>query len=296
MPVYIGLDCGGSSCRAVAVDESGHILSQGQAGPANLASTPPSKVQHHISKASREAPEADYVCGCFAGLLIQDDRRRAEDMLKILFPSAQVRAEPDFHAAYMACDDADLCVIAGTGSIVCSRTNGVFAKTGGRGYILGDVGSAFQYGRAAMLHYLNCGPSESSDALQAMIEDRFGSLSENEILAKLYRGGLPAAQLAKLSSVFAKDVRAGAQYAIDTLEVQTNALAKIVKDHIATHFSGRPEIRVALAGGLWEGSPVFRTAFEARLRETIHSSALTVMRITRPPVHGAVQLAKEMSK
>jgi glucosamine kinase len=295
MSIFLGLDCGGSSCRAVAVDEAGAILHQGQAGPANLASTPPGKLQSHVIKSSKDAPRPDFVCACFAGLLIQDDRLRAEEMLRTVFPGAEVRAEPDYYAALMASDDADICVIAGTGSLVCSRHEGRLVKSGGRGYILGDIGSAYQYGRAAMLHFLDAGSGNVSESLRKLIEERFGSLTENDVLAKLYRGGLPAAQLAKLAPAFAKDARAGAEYTVPVLEEQSAGLARIVASHAERYIGRTPELSISLAGGLWESSTVFRNAFESKLRAMIPHSALTLMRIARPPVHGAVQLARELA-
>lgn len=295
MSVFLGLDCGGSSCRAVAIDSEGHTLHQGQAGPANIASTPPGKLQNHVIKASREAPAPDYVCGCFAGLLVQEDRRRAEQFLSATFPGAKVRAEPDYFAALMASEGADICVIAGTGSLVCSKHNGVVVKSGGRGFILGDYCSAFQFGRAAMMHFLQVGPNRCSENLAAVIEERFGSVQENEVLARLYRGGLPTAQLAKLASAFAKDVRAGESYTEPVLKEQTSLLAKIVKSHITSYCPHQKELTISLAGGLWDGSSVFKNAFEEQLRQELESVCIELVRIARPPVYGAVELAKELA-
>lgn len=296
MAVFLGLDCGGSSCRAIAADESGAILHQGQAGPANLASTPPGKIHSHVVRAAQEGPEPDFVCGCFAGLLVSDDRIRAVEMLHTIFPNAAIRAEPDYFAALMASDDADVCIIAGTGSLVCSRKDGAVVKSGGRGYILGDVGSAYQYGRAAMLHFLDVGPKNCSEALSTLVFTRFGSHDESAVLARLYRGGLPAAQLAKLAPAFGKDVRAGIPYAVRVLEEQTIALAKIVQRHIETHFESRNELRATLAGGLWDGATLYRNALETKLNELMPKRQIEFHRISRPPVHGAVQLARELAR
>lgn len=294
MPIYLGLDCGGSSCRGVMVDETNATLFQGQAGPANLANTPPTKLARHLERATEGAPRPDFVCGCFAGLLTEADRERALDTLRRQFPNAQLRAEPDYFAALRASDDADVCVVAGTGSVVCSLVDGQLRKSGGRGYLLGDAGSAFQYGRIALMRFLEVGPNRVSPALCETIEKRFGSLEENEILARLYRGGTPASQLAKLATVFGKDVRAGENYAIQALETQTATLFQIVLNHVSHWFPGKSEVSVCLAGGLWENGATFWSAFEAMAHR--HTDVtLRLFRIARPPVHGAVQLAREMN-
>jgi len=295
MAVFLGLDCGGSSCRAISVNSSGDILHQGQSGPANLANTPTGRLFSHIRRASESQSNPDFVCGCFAGLLTEEDRIRAKDILKSVFPAAAVRTEPDYFAALRASEGADMCVIAGTGSVVCSHVDGKLAKSGGRGYLLGDVGSAFQFGRSALLHFLEVGPNRISPELAHAIEQKFGSLNENEVLARLYRGGLPAAQLAKLAGAFAKDAKANAPYALSTLESQMNSLVSVTQKHIDTFHSVRRSLSVCLAGGLWEGSSIFRNAFIEKLRPMYPEREITISRISRPPVYGAVELAKELA-
>ncbi len=295
MPIYLGLDCGGSSCRALAVDETGQTVHSGQAGPANLASTPPKRLEANVRKAVEGCPSPDCVAGCFAGLLIEEDRRRALDLLRDLAPHAKLRAEPDYVAALMACDpNTDLCLVGGTGSLVCSRFQGRVVRSGGGGYLLGDVGSACQYGRAALHHFLVAGSAAISDNLKGAIVKQFDGLEENEVLAKLYRGGAPAARLAKLAPAFAKDVALGEPYAIQALREQTAALAGIVRAHVDRYHPGRTALSLCLAGGLWEASPVFQSQLEAALGAALSETELRFTRIARPPVQGAVRLAQEL--
>src|SRR5947209_1700823 len=77
MPTFLGLDCGGSSSRVLLVDESDAVIFRGQSGPANLATTGDDQVKKNLELSLRGCPAADYVCGCFAGLLTESDRRRA---------------------------------------------------------------------------------------------------------------------------------------------------------------------------------------------------------------------------
>ena len=82
MGVYVGLDCGGSSCRALGVTATGDVVHQGQAGPANILSTPRGRLKENLRRALEGCPPADVVCGCFAGLLTQADRDLAHHMLE----------------------------------------------------------------------------------------------------------------------------------------------------------------------------------------------------------------------
>jgi glucosamine kinase len=296
MPVFLGLDCGGSSCRAIAVDEAGAVLHAGQGGPANLASTPPKRLEANVRKACDGAPRPDYVAGCFAGLLIESDRERALALLRSIAPHAQIRAEPDYVAALMACEPPpDLCIVGGTGSLVCSRHEGGVVRSGGGGYLLGDVGSACQYGRAVVRHFLAAGAKGLSDATLAALEKQFGSAVENEVLAALYRGGAPAARLAKFAPALARDAQAGEPYAQQAMREQTAELAAIVRNHYDRYHNSKRNISICLAGGLWDASPIFQSQLEAALCGAFSEVELSLCRIARAPVHGAVRLARELA-
>src|SRR2546421_6381610 len=182
-PLFLGLDCGGSSTRALVQDSEGNTVFRGEAGPANLSTTPNDELQANLSKALLNAPQPNFACACFAGLATEDDRQRATNILAQLFPKATLRIERDYPAAFAASPEGtDVCVIAGTGSLVCSRAqnpnaesspnaerrmpNAEFEKSGGNGYVLGDDGSAFQYGRALLRHHIDLDKlNEIADAL-----------------------------------------------------------------------------------------------------------------------------------
>jgi glucosamine kinase len=297
MPIYLGLDCGGSSCRTLALDEAGNTIHMGQAGPANLASTPPKRLEKNVLKALEGCPPPDFVAGCFAGLLTEDDRQRAIAMLKEFAPSAAIRAEPDYAAALMACEPGtDICLIGGTGSLVCSYVGGKVVKSGGGGYLLGDFGSACQYGRAVLQYFMVVGADGLSETTRGLIERQFGSLNENDVLAALYRGGAPAARLAKLAPAIARDALAGEPYAMQAIKEQTAALASIVRTHFERFHGHKRSLSICLAGGLWDASPIFQSQLEAALCAAFSEVELTFSRIARPPVHGAVRLAQELER
>jgi N-acetylglucosamine kinase-like BadF-type ATPase len=277
----------------VALDDDGAVLHQGQSGSSNLASTPTFRLRQNLAHATRGCPKPTVVCGCFAGLLTEDDRGRAIALLKELFPETIAFAQPDYAAALYASDEgADVCVIAGTGSLVCSRGDSGIVKGGGRGYILGDEGSAFQYGKSALLAYL-ANPLGSSTTLKKCIVDLFDAEDEPTIVSRLYRSPSPQATLAKLAKPLASDARAGAPYALASIAENASALAQIVTNHVAQHLSWKKEIRVILSGGLWKTSNVFIEGFAAELDKG--DIAFHLERIKTPPVFGAVRLAKEMA-
>ena len=57
MALFLGIDGGGTGCRAAVADASGRILGTGVAGPANLTSDP----------AGTRAEAEEVICSCRTG-------------------------------------------------------------------------------------------------------------------------------------------------------------------------------------------------------------------------------------
>ena len=295
MSVFVGLDCGGSSSRVLAVDDAGNVVFQGQSGAANLVSTPEARLKRNLLNATRGCEPADFVCGCFAGLLGDETRHQAEDLLRQMFPGSQVRAEPDYTAAYYSSPpETDVCVIAGTGSLVCSRTEHGVVKTGGRGFILGDYGSGFHYGRDALVHFLDY-PREASQPLKQIVHEVFGTEDEATIVSAVYRGGTTAQVLARLAKVLGSDAAAGEGSALASLERTGSALADVVTEHVHRYIPPSDTLSVSLAGGIWKAASIFKKRFEEILAGRLPDRTVTVHRLSKPPLYGALELAKELS-
>jgi N-acetylglucosamine kinase-like BadF-type ATPase len=294
MSIFVGLDCGGSSSRVLALDEEGNVLFQGQSGAANLVSTPEGRLRRNLQNATKGCPTPDFVCGCFAGLINETARERGVNILRDTFgTNATYRAEPDYTAALYAASDADLCVISGTGSLVCSRSNGRIVKSGGRGYILGDEGSGFYFGRDALLHFL-WNRDSSSDYLRKSIEEVFGSLEETVIVTGVYKAPTPATILARLAKALGHDAAEGQAYALQSVKQNLSELAAVVSRHIDAHHPHDRELSVTLSGGVWKASHIFRDTFLNLLQTNHPNVSWNVHRLLRPPLYGAVELAREV--
>lgn len=288
MSVFVGLDCGGSSTRVLAIDEAGLRLFRGQAGPANLLSTPEATLARSLQKATEGCPPPDSVCGCFAGLVDASVHALALAHLRQIFPgTVRLRAEPDYAAALAACGpEATACVIAGTGSIVCSMVEGALVKSGGRGPLLGDVGSASQIGRRALSLYLD-DPSAFSRRFTNEIQRLFGETEERPVVRRLYTADSPAALLAKLAGPTAEE----AQDHLGLRQIIAEEMSSLAA-LVARHFRKcrLPTGKIGLAGGLWKTSALFWSEFHHSLHDLINLDAFL---LKRPPVEGAAALAQE---
>jgi glucosamine kinase len=156
--LFLGIDAGGTHCRARLVDQDGVVLGTGQAGPANLT-LGIARAHRAIMAASRLAyAAAGLPRSAFArthagiGVAGIDDPllARAIAQRRFGFGSATFRSD-----AITAClgahgeGDGGL-LILGTGSQGVVRTGRRFRRVGGWGFMLSDQGSAAALGRAAL--------------------------------------------------------------------------------------------------------------------------------------------------
>ncbi len=156
--LFLGIDGGGSKCRARLCDREGQVLGEGQSGAANV-SLGLDIAFAEISKAAAlalenaglaDVPLSDLHAG--AGLAGMPLRREREELRRHPHPFASFEADTD---AYTAClgahDGADgAIVIVGTGTCGITIANGEVTYVGGWGLVIGDEGSGAYLGRAAV--------------------------------------------------------------------------------------------------------------------------------------------------
>ncbi len=150
MPWYLGVDGGGSGCRAALADGRG-VLATAAGGPANIATDPEgaaAAIRGVIEAVLARVPEArgDLRLGLgVAGANVPEAARRLAGAL----PFARMAIESDgVTAALGALGGADGIVAAlGTGSVFARVDGGRVRQLGGWGFLLGDEGSGAVLGR-----------------------------------------------------------------------------------------------------------------------------------------------------
>ena len=152
MDLFLGIDGGGTGCRAVLADASGRVLGRGEAGAANIASDFAGSVDN-ILKATRVACGGRDLSMIRAGLgLAGANAAGAAERLAAALPFARIRVETDgFTAVRGALGDQDGIVAAiGTGSVFAAQRGVQVRHLGGWGLVLGDEGSGAWIGRAIL--------------------------------------------------------------------------------------------------------------------------------------------------
>ncbi|MBC9726251.1 N-acetylglucosamine kinase [Streptomyces sp. TRM68367] len=169
--LVVGLDAGGTRTRAVLAPAAGDgaPLGEGAAGPGNALTVPVSQLTDHLAEAVGQAvPEplrgrVVAATGGFAGATGADaddpGRRNAHTALTVALhrlgiTPASVGVGSDIEAAFASAPGtpADgLALVAGTGAVAMRITDRRGTTTvDGDGWLLGDDGSGFWLGRAAV--------------------------------------------------------------------------------------------------------------------------------------------------
>lgn len=289
--VAVGIDAGGSSTRARAVAR-GKVIFDGRGGPGNPLVVDERLLSVSFATALAGCPEPGFVAACVAGAANAEPRSRISSVLTSLFPNAVVQVHPDYVAAVEAAPtDADVIVVAGTGSVVCSRMpDGAYATSGGRGWILGDFGSAARLGRAALEWF--CGdPVAAGPEFAAEVGSLVGTCDWHEIVAALSVAQSPAAFLARAAPLLTGAAAREEGWAAQRLEMEMSALAAEIVRHVEQHLGGQEVRRVALSGGVWESQEA-ELCFRAILARALPRCG--VVKCVLSPLDGAVRLAESM--
>jgi glucosamine kinase len=179
----IGIDGGGSGCRAAISAADGTIVGTASAGPANVTTDPDDALRNILTALEAAADAADLpfdaVLGMpahlgLAGIVTEEDGQRLADQL----PLRLCRVSDDqLTSTIGALKDRDGALIAvGTGSFVAHKRGTVYRTLGGWGLQLGDQASGAWLGRNALQRsaMIADGLQKSSPLVERLLT-RFGN-------------------------------------------------------------------------------------------------------------------------
>jgi glucosamine kinase len=155
---YIGVDGGGTSCRARIEDAEGRLLGQGAAGPAATRIGADRSMQAVRAASMAAATDAGLPPTALAhtsagvGLAGFDRKGAREALLSFPHPFGKVVYASDANVACLGAHsggDGGI-VVLGTGSVGFARVNGRELRIGGYGFPISDEGSGADLGLKAV--------------------------------------------------------------------------------------------------------------------------------------------------
>ena len=296
----LGIDAGGTKTVCLLANEEGTILSVARGPGANLqvaGELEVEKVLHHVMDTAldgRHDARPKAVCLGIAGVDREDDSRIVSAIMRRITPGSRVLVVNDALVALEAGAPGapGIVIICGTGSIAYGRNaDGVAARAGGWGHIIGDEGSGYWIGRQAVQAVMRDadgrGPATSLTkqvlahfdvpSASGLVHIVYGPHSTNRTIAMLG----PAVQMASESG------DAVASAILDQAANELALAARSVADRLQLRHDGFPFV---LAGGAFRVVPGLVDRLRPRLRD-IAPGAAAMDLLSEEPALGAVRLA-----
>lgn len=198
---FLGLDGGGTGCRAVLADGHGSVVGRGQGGPANVNSDREgalAAISAAVAQALGDVPpvRVSAVLG-LAGAEVSG----ARDWLTPRLPFGRARVVQDAVIATAGALGAQDGIVAaiGTGSVFSCQLGGRIRVIGGRGPVLGDEAAGGWLGRRLLADTLRAadGLADLTPLARATL-DRLGGISGIITFAATARAADFGAQVAHL--------------------------------------------------------------------------------------------------
>ena len=297
LPVFVAVDGGGSKTLAAAVDEHGRTLATGRAGPSNvtilgihsataIVSQAIERMHHQLD--AGQQPKLRRLLVGLAGVELPEQRRSLENWGRERYPDVEFTGCNDGELLLNLAGDEDrLALIAGTGSTCWAQDrNGVLARCGGLGSILGDHGSGYAIGiQALRLAALHVDGQASHPGLWSVIAQQWGISTTTELLQRVYAPPIPPDTIARIAP---QVLDLAEQGDLDAQKLRERCVFALRRLAICGQGKlGLTRSSIVLSGGILTHQATLRTAVLEALGPRISSTYL----VQEPAIAAARQLA-----
>ena len=299
----LGIDAGGTKTVCLLADDQGQVIAESRRGGANLQAVGELEVEKVLHEVMEEAmgnraivPAA--ICLGIAGVDRPDDSAVVDGIMRRIGYKARVVVVNDALVALEAGapEQAGVVVISGTGSISYGRDGrGHAARSGGWGYVLGDEGSGYWIGRAALRAVLREADRRGpATLLSGMLLRHFGVPQAQGLIHEVYNTNLKPAAIGALAQCVQAAFSQGDQVAIGILRGAANELeASALSVARRLKLIGESFVFI-LAGGIFRAVPWLEQELERRLPLSAPRSRVRLL--DREPAIGAVAIALQEAR
>lgn len=300
----LGIDCGGTSTKALLVTTEGCIIGRGQGGPANytvdgvdgVVKSVLEAVRGCLGQTSLDLPTLQQA-GVFLALGVSGAGRQTEaEAVEEAFRGLgfeQVVADHDATIAlFGALGGADgVVVIAGTGSISCGLHNGKRGRVGGWGYLLGDEGSAFWMGIRALQQVMRGfdGRANVDQLLLRAVCDYFQVQDATELVPLIHKAPLDRGLIGGFSKEITSLANRGHSLCQTIVAEAGRELGQLAVAVLAELDLLEAEGKVGACGGVFAAGDLILTPMQEEIRRWAPGQILSLPDFE--PVEGAVLLA-----
>jgi N-acetylglucosamine kinase-like BadF-type ATPase len=296
----LGIDAGGTKTVCQLANEAGEVLAEARRGGANLQAVGELEVEKVLHEVMEDAigdrdivPAA--ICLGIAGVDRPDDAGVVRAIMRRIGYKARCLVVNDALVALEAGAPAQpgIVVIAGTGSIAYGRNDrNQAARAGGWGFMLGDEGSGYWIGRAALRAVLREADRRGpATRLTALLLDYYGVPRAQDLIHEVYHGTLRPSAIASLAQCVQSAFSAGDEVAIGILRSAADQLESSGLSVARRLEMVGSEFPFVLSGGMFRAVPWLEEELSRRLPLASPHSRTTLLDVE--PALGAVRLALE---
>jgi N-acetylglucosamine kinase-like BadF-type ATPase len=298
MTHVLGIDAGGTKTVCLLADARGQVVAEARRGGANLQASGELEVEKVLHEVMEQAlgdrgivPAA--ICLGIAGVDRPDDAAVVRGIMRRIGYKARILVVNDALVALEAGAPGQpgVVIISGTGSIAYGRNAaGQAARSGGWGYVLGDEGSGYWIGRAALRAVLREADQRGpATALTPLLLEHFAVDEASGLIHEVYQSNLKPTAIGALAGFVQIAFGHGDGVAIGILRAAANELESSALS-VANRLGlvGEP-FPFLLAGGIFRAVPWLQEELLRRLPVAAPRSDPRLL--DREPAVGAVALA-----
>ena len=301
----IGVDGGATKTVALVSDLDGRVLGRGVGGPSNYqvvglqaaGDSINQAIRAALADASVEAVPPRAVCLGLSGVDRPDDYALIRTWADKQMPGTPTVIVNDAMLVMAAGtpESWGVAMISGTGSIVYGRTpDGRMTRAGGWGHLLGDEGSGYAAGLAALRAVVRADDGRAAQtALTRLVLEHWSLATPQDLVSRLYLEQAPTQDIAALAALVEAAASEGDAVARGILQEAGHELALAVDAVVRQLGLPRP-VPCAQAGSMIVKGRVVRQMFlESAASLGLHLDPVTPV---SEPAQGAVRLARESLK
>lgn len=293
--LYFGIDGGGTKTEFVLADHDGNVIKRilrGTSNPSDIGIKAALEIlRSGIMEICTDHPPKSI--SVFAGLAGGSTEGIKEQINQFLngFGFAQVKHGSDAKNAIAAgLGNRDgIAVIMGTGSVAFAQCEKRQHRVGGYGYLFGDLGSGFAFGRDAILAALQV---EDGSGEPTAIYEQVKALCKKECvlesLGAYYEGGKRI--IAQYASCIFEAYEKGDSLARKILERNLEAIAQTIRGAVKHLSLSHKTVPVVLCGGICNAyEDIIIPILNKILSADTQKYSISVCK--KPMVYGALTLA-----
>jgi N-acetylglucosamine kinase-like BadF-type ATPase len=280
--LLIAIDGGQTATKALAATREGEVLAAGRGGPSDHFHIEGGVEKNRraiqgaiVSALAAAGSEAHQVVAVGLGLTGAPTGGQQnpiiESIVREVVEPVALSINPDYvtNLAGASGGRPGVVLIAGGGAISYGLTaDGRSALAGGYGFLLGDEGSAFKIGIAAISAAARAQDRRGEPtALQAIVEQHFDIPTIRNIPRVVYNAGFSRDRISLLAPRVARAADQGDLAAIRILDEAGNELALTGLGVIRQLFSPGEPVDVYMTGGVFSAGHFLREPFRLALKE-----------------------------